>query len=325
MKSNYLLYILILLCVISCSNPPKNNEALYELRFIKEINNPEIACITNIVGDENNFYVGDFGNCKIYKFNYNDSLEMGFGNKGKGPGEFLKISDIALSRKGNIFVADQGLSRIQKFDPNGKYLSSFNTDEGIPLNLGIRYNGNIITNIISYDYSFCEYDKNGNVLSKFGEIKSDKDFMLSAIKNMSRIYVNGLIVYMIQYNSPSVYDITDNHINTVYTSKIKNYKEASYTMDGNTVVIDRGSIVFSDMVVDSPFAYLVGGGGDEEKSKLPHFFNIYKLPGWELIDSIWHEKLEYSEEGYVLHKYKNFFYFAKVGYNIIYKFELVKI
>jgi hypothetical protein len=79
------------------------------------------------------------------------------------------------------------------------------------------------------------------------------------------------------------------------------------------------------MVVDSPFVYLVGGGGDEEKSKLDHYFYIYKFPDWKPIDKIWPKELEYSEEGYIFHKYKNFFYFAKVSGNIIYKFELVKI
>ena len=325
MRANYLLYILILLSVLSCSKPKKNNEVLYKLRFIKEINNPEIACITNIVGAGNNFYVGDWGNCKIHKFNYNDSLEMGFGNKGKGPREFVKISDIALDKKGNIFVADQGLARIQKFDPNGKYLSSFNTAEGTIFNLGVRYNGNIITNVIGHDYSFCEYDKDGNVLSKFVKTQAEKDFILGALKNMSRIYVKDQNTYRIPYNSPQIYDISNNQDNTIYTMQIKNLKNIAYAPSGNEAAIERGSIVFSDMVIDSQFVYLIGGGGDEEKSKLNHFFNIYKLTNWELIDSMWPEELEYSNEGYVFHKYRKFFYFAKVSDNIIYKFELVKI
>lgn len=325
MKIRYWIYCILLLSVWSCSTDKTDKKTSYELRFIKEINNPEIACITNIVGDESGFYVGDWANCQIYKFNYNDSLETIFGGKGKGPGEFIRLTDIALDKQGNIWAVDQNLMRIQKFAPDGKYLSSFMTLGGTISSLGVRENGNIITNVLGHKYSFIEYDKDGNVVSEFGEAPNDKDFVLHGLKNMSKIYVSGPRVYIIPYNSPSIFEMTNNHLKAIYTSEIKNYRKISYTIDGNVAVIDRGSIVFSAMVVDSPFVYLVGGGGDKEKSKLGHYFYIYELPEWKLIDKIWPKRLEYSEEGYTFHKYKNFFYFAKVSENILYKFELVRI
>jgi DNA-binding beta-propeller fold protein YncE len=44
------------------------------------------------------------------------------GSLGSGNGEFNDPKDVALDRKGNIYVVDAGNNRIQKFDPSGKFL-----------------------------------------------------------------------------------------------------------------------------------------------------------------------------------------------------------
>ena len=47
------------------------------------------------------------------------------GGSGNGNGQFSKPRGIAADSKGNIYVADQGNNRVQKFDADGKYLTSF--------------------------------------------------------------------------------------------------------------------------------------------------------------------------------------------------------
>ncbi|HEY5765137.1 MAG TPA: NHL repeat-containing protein, partial [Candidatus Deferrimicrobiaceae bacterium] len=42
-----------------------------------------------------------------------------------GEGQFNKPMDVALDRMGNIFVADTGNDRIQKFDPGGKFVTEW--------------------------------------------------------------------------------------------------------------------------------------------------------------------------------------------------------
>ena len=46
-----------------------------------------------------------------------------FGRKGQGRGEFFEPSGIAVDAVGNLYVADTGNDRIQKFGPKGTYLS----------------------------------------------------------------------------------------------------------------------------------------------------------------------------------------------------------
>jgi len=47
------------------------------------------------------------------------------GRLGSGKGEFNLPRDVALDRRGNIYVADTGNNRIQQFDPTGKFLAEW--------------------------------------------------------------------------------------------------------------------------------------------------------------------------------------------------------
>jgi DNA-binding beta-propeller fold protein YncE len=49
------------------------------------------------------------------------------GGAGSGAGQFTKPRGIAADTKGNIYVADFGNSRVQKFDTDGKFIASFGT------------------------------------------------------------------------------------------------------------------------------------------------------------------------------------------------------
>ncbi len=58
---------------------------------------------------------------------------LAFGTAGSGPGEFLDPKGLCLDPLGNLYVADTGNDRIQKFDPEGGFLAqlgSFGWKEG---------------------------------------------------------------------------------------------------------------------------------------------------------------------------------------------------
>jgi hypothetical protein len=56
------------------------------------------------------------------------NLLLAFGKDGLGQGEFRKAESVAVDKAGNFYVGD-GTLRIQKFDPQGKFLQLWNVTE----------------------------------------------------------------------------------------------------------------------------------------------------------------------------------------------------
>jgi DNA-binding beta-propeller fold protein YncE len=59
---------------------------------------------------------------RVSKFNSNGGLVKRWGKKGAAPGEFDAPEAICVDKEGNVYVADTGNNRVQKFDANGKFL-----------------------------------------------------------------------------------------------------------------------------------------------------------------------------------------------------------
>jgi DNA-binding beta-propeller fold protein YncE len=71
-------------------------------------------------------------------------VETVFGGEGSGPGQFDDARYVAVDGEGNIFVADYQDGRIQKFDPDGKFLALINVEPD--------RNGNTIIRDMAGDY-----------------------------------------------------------------------------------------------------------------------------------------------------------------------------
>lgn len=72
------------------------------------------------------FYVSDgYQNARVLRFGKNGERKGEWGTPGSGPGELLLPHAIAVDPQGTVYVADRENLRIQRFDPEGKYLGEW--------------------------------------------------------------------------------------------------------------------------------------------------------------------------------------------------------
>ncbi len=84
-----------------------------------------------------------------------------FGSRGTGPGEFTNARAIAVDGSGNIYVADYNDGRIQKFDPQGKFVSLLSVGQEIDiLSLAAGRDGKLY---VPFNGNITIYDADGNV------------------------------------------------------------------------------------------------------------------------------------------------------------------
>ena len=79
-----------------------------------------------------NVYVADTGNNRIQKFTPGGGFIAAWGSPGRSPGRFLTPTSVATDPDGNVYVADAGepypdggAARIQKFTPNGEFITQW--------------------------------------------------------------------------------------------------------------------------------------------------------------------------------------------------------
>jgi len=70
------------------------------------------------------FWVLDFGNYRVIRFDRDRTFLGTWGRFGSGDGEFVHANDIAVDTAGSVFVADEGRRVIQVFTSDGVYVRS---------------------------------------------------------------------------------------------------------------------------------------------------------------------------------------------------------
>lgn len=93
-----------------------------------QFSNPSGIAVST-VGPAGYVYVMDYGNYRVQKFDLAGNYVSQWGSKGKGNGQFDSAADIAVDGEGSVYVAGgtdlNSKPRVQKFTPNGVYLTSF--------------------------------------------------------------------------------------------------------------------------------------------------------------------------------------------------------
>lgn len=77
-------------------------------------------------GPNGHVYVSDgYCNGRVLEYDAAGKKVRQWGTRGTGPGEFNLAHAIAVSPRGNVYVADRGNGRLQWFDPQGTFLGEF--------------------------------------------------------------------------------------------------------------------------------------------------------------------------------------------------------
>jgi DNA-binding beta-propeller fold protein YncE len=155
---------------------------------------------------EGNIYVVDTGNNRIQKFDGEGQFLMVWGSPGSGEGQFnftppRKVhagpGDVAVDSQGNIYVADSGNVRIQKFDQEGRFLTQWDSSSGgegqfqFPFGLAIDGQDNVY--VVDGTPHLQKFDGEGQFLAKWGDIGvRDGEFAtigFAAVDVQGNIYV----------------------------------------------------------------------------------------------------------------------------------------
>jgi len=128
------------------------------------------------------------------------SFVMKWGTGGTGDGQFAYPMGLAVDNQNNIYVADNGNYRVQKFDSNGNFLfklGCMGAGDGQlnrPMRVATDPTGNFVYVSDGYNSRVQKFDLNGNFLLKWGSVgTADGQFNQSegiAVDSSGNVYVS---------------------------------------------------------------------------------------------------------------------------------------
>jgi sugar lactone lactonase YvrE len=210
-----------------------------------------------------NVYVADRVNHRIQKFTSDGTFLTTWGSKcdlfngigcvdpdGEGPlepgdGQFKYPEGVAVDTSGNVYVADEGNHRIQKFTSDGTFLTKWgsngsgNGQFSGPYGVAVDASGNVYVADI-YNYRIQKFTSYGTFLTKWGSLGSgDGQFanpMGVAVDSSGNVYVADTWNHRIQKfrGYHTFFDVTsdfwaDDYISSIYCAGITTgYDDGTY-------------------------------------------------------------------------------------------------
>ena len=161
------------------------------------------------IAKDGSIYVSDgYGNNRVMKFSSTGEYLFEWGKKGKGEGEFHLPHAIELDNDGNVYVADRENSRIQVFDPAGKFIKQWK-DRNFGKISSVVFNkekNNVIAidfnspwyNLKRIDSDIILFDSSGNLVGKLGNGRLKREgggcwYHNVSVDDQGSIYVTDIV------------------------------------------------------------------------------------------------------------------------------------
>ncbi len=153
-------------------------------------------------------FISDADNYRIERFDTSGTFQMKWGSQGMGDGQFGKGSEdwgpggLATDAQGNVYVADPANYRIEKFDRNGNFLTSWGSKGsgmgqfGRPQGVAVDRQGNVYVTDNS-NHRVLQFDTQGKLLSQWGEAGTSPGMLFYpagiASDNQGNLYIVNVI------------------------------------------------------------------------------------------------------------------------------------
>jgi len=223
----------------------------------------------------NDVYICDMNNHVVKVFDRNGTFLRSIGRPGRGPGDFSLPASMALSPTGDLWVAEIGGLRVQRFSPRGKSLHIFKHASPLYL-IGITANDELIVNdhnetLKTGKLAFI-MDGNGKSLRSIGTYHDpDRSFVLSerllyAADERGNLYVSSRWAGVVRKYAPN------GEMRQCFTfeTPLKGYYNVRLNNNGNEIErVNPGSAVSSAKDQEGGEGILLAPG---ERKQMPDDF-----------------------------------------------------
>jgi DNA-binding beta-propeller fold protein YncE/4-amino-4-deoxy-L-arabinose transferase-like glycosyltransferase len=124
------------------------------------------------IDEADRLYVADTGGCRVVVYNTAGERLGQFGWKGRGPGELLEPTDVALDGRGALYVVDTSNQRVQHLDPWGGYRAEWPIPAAGPYNgphLALAQDGSLLMTAPER-HQIQRYSPDGTLLGEWGSL-----------------------------------------------------------------------------------------------------------------------------------------------------------
>lgn len=184
-----------------------------------------LSRIEKLVMYKNTIYVADGYMKKVLSIDFSGNILKKFGKIGNGPGEYLSVTDIYVSKNGNINICDSKERKIHVYDSNARFIKDENFNF-IPENICELDNNTFLFSLAPYNdknlnkAQLIVTDQRYNIIKT--EIKYKNNVDIDIYINSSFINADGYIAYN-RIIDNNVYLISENgKLNKIFSFNFGN-------------------------------------------------------------------------------------------------------